>query len=166
MAIRQAEIDFKCKVTDSPALGVDGVSDKEFVFELGTSAAFTLPTSTIPATQQWQDENTLSAGARTIDLSSLTFGNFSTAKNFTGLKVQLFKFIASSSNTDNIQIVDGGTNGYLIFDSASSHVQVPAGGIVMYYAPEGLADIDATHKTIDLTSADADASYQVQIVAG
>ena len=84
----------------------------------------------------------------------------------TGLKVQVFFFIANANNTANISIQDGATNGYDIFGDSGSYVSVPPGGWVLYYGADGLDDVGSSDKTIDLASSDADASYQVQIVAG
>lgn len=167
MAITTAEYDFKVKVTETPALGIDGVSNPEIVYQIETtlSSGSVTPTTSVPATTQWQDQRTLSAGADAIDLTALTDGNLPT-KNLNGLKIQLVKVVASTNNTDTITIRDHTTNGYFICGDSSGQVTLPIGGRMQLYGHDGMPDVSATAKQIAVTSSDVDAVYTIQVVAG
>ena len=167
MAISKAEIAAVCKVSDTPDLGVDGVTNPTLVYQLGTSTKQTLTsTTTVPATMQWQDERTLSSGSDEPDMTALTDGNLGTAKDLTGLKIQVVKVIANSANTDKVQVTDGNSNGYNIFGHALGSVALPAGGMVMFFGNDALDDVASGDKTWRATSGDADAKYYIQLIAG
>ncbi|MDX1388475.1 MAG: hypothetical protein R3344_04765, partial [Acidobacteriota bacterium] len=122
--------------------------------------------SSVPATQVASVSDVdLTAGAATIDLTSLTNG-FGDALDGTGLKVQLFYFRSAADNTDTITIVDGATNGYNIFGDAAGQVTVPVGGTILWEGDDALDDIAAGDATIDLSSSDTDATYSYVIVMG
>ena len=169
MAITQVEFDFKLKVTETIALGIDSLTDQTYYPQIATdtSSGTKTPSTQVPCTQQWQDSLSLTAGAATLDLTSLASGNLA-AKDFTGLKVQFIKIRNRSANTAAVTIVDGATNGYNIFGDASGSVTIPAGMTLMLGADttEGLQDVAAADKTIDFSSSDADATVDIQIIAG
>jgi hypothetical protein len=89
----------------------------------------------------------LIAGAKTLDLRALrTVAGGSGDGN--GLKVQGFYFKNLGANP--MTIVAGASNGYLIFGTSGS-VIVPAGGALCLSLADASADVDATHKTIDVS---------------
>lgn len=89
----------------------------------------------------------LSGGAASVDLRALrTVGGGSGDGN--GLKVQGFYFKNLGANA--MTIVGGASNGYLIFGTSGSVVVQPGGALCIYHA-DASADIDATHKTIDVS---------------
>ena len=90
---------------------------------------------------------TLSGGALSIDLRALHQANGASGDG-NGLKVQGFYFKNLGANA--MTIVGGDSNGYLIFGTSGSVVVQPGGGLTIYHA-DGSADIDGTHKTIDVS---------------
>lgn len=89
----------------------------------------------------------LVTGALTIDLRALHQANGASGDG-NGLKVQGFYFKNLGANA--MTIVGGASNGYLIFGTSGSVVVQPGGGLCIYHN-DGSADIDATHKTIDVS---------------
>jgi len=170
MALVRAEYDFKLRVLDTPSLAIDGLTVPPLFYETDTATDAVLDSTTSPpATIQWQDTRTLTASADTIDLTALTEGGLSAAKDCTGLRVRLVKIYASVNNTASIAVEDASSNGYRIFGSSAGRVDIPVGGIVMFYCHNGDASvpiISSTAKNIGVSSSDADASYEIQIVAG
>lgn len=169
MAITQCEFDFKLKVTETIALGIDSLTDQTYYPQIATdnSSGTKSPTTAVPCTQQWQDTFSLSAGAATVNLASLSNGNL-TAKDFTGLKVQFIKIYNRSTNTAAVTVVDGAANGYNIWGDASGSITILVGMMVVFgaVATEGLDDIAAADRTIDFSSSDVDATVDIQIIAG
>lgn len=168
MAITQAEFDLKLKVTETIALGVDGLTDQVYTGQIDStnSSGTKTPTSQVPCTQQWQDTRALAAGTDTFDLTALPFGNLPN-KDFTGLKVQFAKFSNPSTNANNITIADGAANGYFICGDANGQITLPPGMSILLaaVAAEGLPDISATAKNITVTGTGTQ-TYSVHIVAG
>lgn len=133
--------------TNAPA--VQTTSGFNFVSHTGYSTSLTLnASSTPPATKCAYFLQALTAGAATIDMTSLT-GTYGAAVTGAGLRPQIVKFKATSTNTGGITITPGASNGYDIF-GASSSITLTAGQEVTLYRKDGGVDIDATHKTIDL----------------
>lgn len=159
----EVDYDIKCNVAETPTLSLSGGSDPSIDRSTVSSGKWTASTS-VPATKHVLITGTLIAGAATIDLTNMTDGALT--KDFTGLKVQIFKFTNPDTNSSTITVTDGATNGYSIFGDASGQVTFPLGMTLGFTAPDVLADVSSTVKTIDLSSSDVDASYTVQIVAG
>ena len=168
MAITQCEFDFKLKVTETIALGLDGVTDQACVAQIAasTSSGTKTPSTAVPCTQRWEDTVALAAGTVTLDLTALSSGNLPT-KDLTGLTVQFIKVINPSTNANNITVADGAANGYLIFGDASGQITIPPGMGVMFGAmvTEGLAAVSATVKNITITGTGTQ-TFDIQIVAG
>lgn len=89
----------------------------------------------------------LVTGALTIDLRALHQANGASGDG-NGLKVQGFYFKNLGANA--MTIVGGASNGYLIFGTSGSVVVQPGGGLAIYHA-DASADVDGTHKTIDVS---------------
>ena len=117
--------------------------------------------STVPATKVWSDDRTLSAGADALDLTSLARGGDLAAVDATGLKLQGVKVACPATNTADVLLTTGAANGYTV-----GTVRVTPGGHHLAWFADGLADVAADAKTIDVTSGDDDAAYKVLLVFG
>lgn len=167
MALTSATVNLRLFGSESLSLSEDHVSDPTVAhsdFGTGATSVALSSGSTPPATQIWSDQITLSAGAATVDLSALTHPI--ATLDLTGLKVQAIKIAAASANTAAITASDGATNGYNIFGDASGQVTIAAGGEVVFYNPEGNPDVGAAAKTIDFSSGDTDAIFDIMVIAG
>lgn len=112
-----------------------------------THNAFSETTTPSPATMYSGDVYALTTGAKTIDLRAIyTVG--AAVGDANGLKVQGFFFKNLGANA--MTIVGGASNGYLIFGTSGSVVIQPGGWLTLF-TNDGSADIDATHKTIDVS---------------
>jgi hypothetical protein len=123
--------------------------------------------STVPATKTYVDTISLTAGAATIDLTSLT-GEGGRSVTFNGLKVQKVQISCPASNTAGITFDVGASNGYNLFgaDNASDEsVEVMPGGAEQRYTPNNGEDVDSTHKQIDVTGTGTE-SFNIALVAG
>ena len=100
-----------------------------------------------PATVFSGKKYALVAGAATIDLRALrTVGGGSGDGN--GMKVKGFYFKNLGANV--MTIVGGASNGYLIFGTSGS-VQIRPGGSMCIDLQSSAADVDSTHKIIDVS---------------
>jgi hypothetical protein len=118
-------------------------------------------TSSPAVTKQIQRTLSMTAGALTINLASLT-GTNGLAVDFTGLKVQHFKFINPGANP--ITFTFGASNPYLLLGSGWKII-VPAGGEVAGKLNDQPPDVDSTHKNIDVSGTGTD-SFNIILVAG
>lgn len=91
---------------------------------------------------------TLSNGAATLDLAATTGVNGETV-DLSGLKVQAFAFKAGSSNTSDITVSVGATNGLNLDGSAGFSMNFQAGDFGMWSGNETSQDVGASDKTID-----------------
>lgn len=116
----------------------------------GLNSAETLNAgSTVPATKVASFEKAMSGGAGTIDFRAL-IGTNAGAVDGNGLKIQLIKLRNKSTNANAITIVPGASNGLNLFGAAFSVTLSPGQEITAYLKDQG-TDIDATHKTIDIS---------------
>lgn len=159
-----ASFNLDLKADEVLALGLDNVTDPTLRHAVVTSGTLTGSTS-VPSTKAFSDQRSLAAGTDTLDLTALV-GALSSAIDMTGLKVQLVKIVAAIANTEDIVIADTAATGYFIFGDASGQVTLPPGGSIMLFGNEGLPDVGAGAKDIDVTSSDLDAIYDIIIVAG
>jgi len=140
--------------------GASGGSDYDITATLNASSA-------APVTKIYSDEITLTAGAATIDLTSLT-GFAGTSATWAGLKVQAILISTNKNNTDAVTFAEGGTNGYAALGSGWT-ITLGASGksaTALFYLNEGAPDVGASDKTIDVTSSDTDAKFRIVMVAG
>lgn len=127
-----------------------------------TSASLTSAT-TVPVTQVAAFEQSLTDGAATIDLTSLTGTNGSTVA-MTGLKVQILKLKAKSTNANVITASEGASNGYELAGDGWK-VALAAGQEVTIYGNDAAPDVASGAKTIDLAGTGTQ-TLEVMIVAG
>ena len=131
----------------------------------GFNTSTTLNATSTPAvTKSATFTQALTAGAATVDLTTLTGTNGAVVTG-AGLRVQVLKIRSKSANTAAVTVASGASDGYDGYGSAFS-VDIPAGGTVVLYAPECGTDISATNKTLDLASSDTDAILEFQIAMG
>lgn len=107
--------------------------------------------STPPATKVSAVTHALTAGAKTIDLTVLpgTEGN----QDCTGLKLQLL-LLENPAGNAAITIGKGASNGYALFGTTNTVTVAAAAtqaGYLAFFFPEGLPDVAAGAKTIDVS---------------
>lgn len=157
------------KVKETIDLNMPFASDVTTTHEIAATNGSLNAQSTPPATKVSSGTKTLSAGAATIDLTAApgaTINGNATTVDCSGLKVQHIKFVASEENTGRVLVAPHGTNGYNLFGAASCQVSLGPGESVDLNWKDTLADVDSTHKVINLTSAQATAAIDFIIVAG
>lgn len=160
-----AKYNLKLHVDEVLALGLDNVANPTAVHETTDESGTLNAGSTPPATKAWSDERQLAGGTDTFDLTALANGNLANV-DFTGLKVQLVKIVADPTNTDDIVVADGASNGYHLFGDASGQITLGPGGAALLFFQDSLPDVSGTAKNVTVTSADADAIYDIILVAG
>lgn len=151
-------------VKEDAGLSMDEVTDPTITHKISDPSGTLRATSQVPATKVWSDSRTLTAGADALDLTNLARGNL-VAATFSGLKVQAVKIKAAAANTGDLVFQAAGANGYSLFGSGGVCV-VPPGGQVLHYTPDNLGDVGSGAKAVAVTSADADAVYEIILVAG
>lgn len=150
-------------ITDTETLSdADLSSGSNSVVHSAYNLGSTLTASTTPAvTAQSTFILTLSGGAATIDLRTLTQSNGATLDG-NGLKVQLFRVKNLGANP--MTFTFGASNPYNIF-GATGVCQVPVGGSVMLYGANNLPVVGSTTKYIDVSGTGAQTA-QVTVVLG
>jgi len=119
--------------------------------ESGTYTAATTP----PVTLQASFLQALSAGAATIDLRALT-GTNGASVDGNGLKVQMVRVKNLGANA--LTVKSGASNGHTGFFTATTGTIIPPGAHMQLFTNDNGDDIDATHKTWDLTGTGAQTS--------
>ena len=104
--------------------------------------------TTPPATTQASFILTLTAGAASVDLRALTGTNGATVDG-NGLKVQLVRVKNLGANQMTIKV--GASNGHTGVFAATNGHPINSGGLAMVYTNDSGDDVDATHKTWDVT---------------
>ena len=163
-----AQYDLVLKVTVTQAHGDQNVTNVPVVVHsLGTIGDTLTANSAVPATEDYTETITLTAGAATIDFSALDQGDLTDIDvAAAALKPQLVIFEAAAANTAGVVIVDGAANGFNIWGDANGSVTVLPGCANLAFWNDKLDDAGATDKTIDLSSSDVDAIIKVIIVFG
>ena len=121
-------------------------------------------TSDAPATNVIGLSQALTAGAATIDLTSLTQSGGGTF-DATGLKLQVFQLKNGTGNAGAVTISDGASNGYNLFGDASGQVTCGVGGHIQWYQHDKLDDVGASDAEIDLSGTGTD-SFDIIMVFG
>lgn len=133
------------------------------VYGLDESLTLTA-TSTPPVTKLGFGVITLTAGAATVDMTSLV-GLNGVAISLSGLKPIAIKFQNPSTNANNMTIAKGASNGYTGFGSSFS-ITIPPGGSVVVYMNTAIANpftaVSGSVKTLDITGTGAQVlNYEV-----
>jgi hypothetical protein len=123
--------------------------------------------TTPPVTKHTAFQQALTAGAATIDLTSLPDSNgVAAAVTFLGLKVQSAKFTNPSTNANNMTVAIGASNGHPLIGSAFTFTIEP--GRFVHIGSSGAdagTDVAAGDRTWDITGTGSQA-LDVQLVAG
>ena len=144
---------------------VDGIADSQsFNFDEFDFSDYTFnATSTVTATKCAVKKLSLTAGAATIDLTSLTGPN-GAAVTFSGLKVIGVVFFAPTTNTGtSITVAKGASNGYEL-NSTHSYVIAEGYPLVQLYGARNGA-VGGSAKTLDVSGTGTDQLWY-QIIAG
>lgn len=149
-----------CEVIETLSLGLDVASNPSITHQISGISGVLNASSTPPGSQVFSDRRTLTAGADTLDLTALT-NSIGAALDLTGLKVQLLLIKGATTNTGDIVVATGASNGYPGITGT-----VPDGGYMLLFGNDGYADVAAADAEIDISSTDLDAIYDVIIVAG
>lgn len=160
-------VNYNCGLTvdETFDLSIDDVTDPTARHDIGSVAGTRTATSDVKATKVASITGTLTAGAETLDLTALDKGNLPN-ETFTGLKVKNWKISCPSSNTAGVAFVVGAANPYDLFGSASDRITILPGQTQCGDCVDQLENVDATHKTLDLSSGDVDATYSIVLAAG
>lgn len=121
--------------------------------------------TTVAISQVYSDRRALAAGVYTLDLRAL-IGPNGVALDLNGLKVKGVIIVANPANTAGIVVKDGASNPYLIWGSATGEVTVWPGFPIKQIFGNNLTAVSATVKTIDFSSSDTDAEFEIILVAG
>lgn len=151
-----------CTVSETIGTNTDSLNANSQAATLTHSEfneAGTLNSSTsVPVTKHAQFVATLSAGALTINLASLTSTNGALVDG-TGLKLQILRIKNLGANA--MTFAEGASNGYAI----GSSIVVQPGGISFDFFNESLPDIASGDRTIDIAGTGAQAA-EISIVMG
>lgn len=153
-----------CTVRETLASNTGSASDSSRVIthDAYNESATLSATSTPPATTCAHFLLTLSAGAATVDLRALT-GTNGAAVDLNGLKIQVVRVKNLGANSMTVKV--GATNGHTgIFAATNGHPIQPSGHVQCFSNDTG-DDVDATHKTWDVTGTGSQTS-EWTIVAG
>jgi len=160
-----ATYDISIVVQEEVALGLTDVSDPTITHDIGATRATISGASTVDVTKAWSNTGALAAGVATIDLTALPRSNLPDV-TFTALKVKLVKIECPSTNSAGVVVDIGAANPYDLFGDANGQIMVLPGQTYGAYLAEQAETCDATHKELDLSSADADAAYSIVLAAG
>jgi hypothetical protein len=130
-----AVIDTKMQIKETIELTLDNVSNPTLSHEIAGGSKTLNATSTPAVSKAFSDQRTLSGGSDTLDLTAApgpTVNGSATTIDFTGLKIQAFKFKAKSTNSAVILIGGHATDGYEPFSNhATGIIQLAAGEEIM-----------------------------------
>jgi hypothetical protein len=106
------------------------------------------PTWEIP----WSGTVSLTGGAATLDLTNLTRDDPFEIVDMAGKSIVYAAFAGAAANTAKITVRDGGTNGYLIFGSATAEIDVFPNMVIemtSFVNADLAAIVNSTNDTID-----------------
>lgn len=152
--------DYAFKLTGTETLtNVDGVTTATLVHDAFNETG-SLSASTTPAVTMVYDELVaLTAGAYTIDLTSLT-GSNGAVQDGTGLRVQMIRVKNLGANA--MTFSEGASNGIAL---ACGTFVVPASGITQMYLADASPDIAAGDRTIDVAGTGTQ-TFEISIYLG
>ena len=164
MALNEVLITNPVSVNETPALGLDQVTNPRITHQMTMPIPFKLnSTTTPPATKVWSDNVALAAGAKTLDLEALVNDNLPNV-NFNGLKVQVFMMSCPSANTGPITVTPGASNDYDL-GGASMSVAVNPGDTVIFLFLDNAPDVAAADSELDFAGTGTE-TFDILMVAG
>lgn len=149
---------FGMTVLETLETGIAGVSNPKLSFTAYNEAGTLNASSSPPATKHAQFLLTLSGGAATINLASLTGANGTV--DGTGLRVQLLRIKNLGANA--MTFSEGASNGIAL---SCLPLVVAPGGIAQIYLADASPDIASGDRTIDVAGTLAQTA-EVSIVMG
>lgn len=149
------------KETLTTSVGADAIDS--IVQHQGIQTDSLTASTTVPVTTVVDVTHTLSGGALTVDLTSLTGTNGSSV-TASGLKLQYMYIECPSTNTDAVTFTQGAVNGYSI-DSAAAAWLIPVqpGGWAMIYAVNLAQDVGASDLGIDLAGTGSETANVIYV---
>jgi aspartokinase len=149
------------KIQETLASGVDGAGTPTILHssfdDQGTLTASTTP----PVTKCVVKVIALSAGAATIDLTTIT-GTNGLVQDSTGLKVQYFRVKNLGANTMTFTV--GASNGYNLA-GATFNVPLEQNQWFILYGNDATPDVAAGDRTIDVAGTAAQ-TFELTLVTG
>lgn len=142
---------FSLVETISTSVPFVSTADQTMTHAINNSEA--IDGSTTPSVAKVAFVQVTQGAGNEIDLTAMTGTNGATV-TFNTLKIVAMKVRNPATNTNTITIAKGAANGYTGFGSAFS-VTVPVGGHYTFYNKSGGVAVDGTHKTFDITAAQA-----------
>jgi hypothetical protein len=137
-------VEFKLTTRETFSTGVPDVNNPTITHN-GYDESFVLNASSTPALTKWSSFLlTLTAGAATINLASLT-GAGGTTVDGTGLRVQVIRIKNLGANA--MTFSEGASNGIAL---SCLPLVVAAGGIAQLYLADASPDIASGDRTIDV----------------
>ena len=151
-------------VTETPALGLDQVTDPQVPHQITLPIPLKLDGTTVPAvTKVWSDNVALSAGAKTLDLQALVNDNLPNV-DFTGLKVQVFHMSCPTANTGVITVTPGASNDYDLGGASMSYEVSPGASLVFLFA-DNAPDVANADSELDFAGTGTE-TFDIVMVAG
>ena len=166
-----ANLETKLTVSETLDLTLNNVVSNPEISHIVDGAAVTLNAGSTPAaTLVSSGTLTLSSGTATIDLTASpgpTVNGTTADVDFTGLKINAFKFQADANNEEPITIEGHATNGYDLFAELSDgKIQLDPGDACVFLCNNSNPDVSASVKVIDFASSDVDAILEFILVGG
>lgn len=153
-------------VRETMDVGVPAIADNaNAVNHTGFNTSKALNAATTPtAAKAVNFDKAMTAGAATIDLTSLTGVNNGTV-SLSGLKVHILKVRAPADNAAPLTVGKGASNGYSLSGTTAWSVPLEPGAEVTLYGAGEAPDVGGSAKTIDLAGTGTDA-VEVHVTAG
>ncbi len=136
---------FKLTTRETLTSGAVDVSSPVLVHSAYDESGVLNASSTVPATKYCAFLLTLSAGAYTINLASLTGAGGATIDG-TGLRVQAIRIKNLGAN--NMTFAEGASNGIAL---VGLPIVVPPSGVIQHYFADASPDIASGDRTIDVS---------------
>lgn len=153
----------KLNVTTTETLTGDDLNADSQLLHSGYDVNRTLTASTTPdATKAAYQTVAMTAGAATIDLTSLLLN--AVAVTFSGLKPRVVLVTAIAANSGNVTVAKGASNGYDGMGGSFSVTLEPGQSFAFDFAAAGNA-VGGSNKTLDLSGSGTD-GVRLSAVAG
>ncbi len=143
--------------------GVDAATNPNIIHSAFNFSHTVNATTTITGTKVSADNQALTAGAYTLDLTACAKSGGST-QSLTGLKIRGYMFRAPSTNTVVITITKGASSGHTIGTNWKETL-LPGQQVVKWLDSTAFESIDGTHKTLDVTGTGSE-TFDYLIIAG
>lgn len=152
---------FTCDTRETLTAGVDG-ADNPVIYHNGFNVTGVIDSTTTPDAEGIVSKTlAMTAGAYTIDLSSMT-GTNGAAVNMTGKAIRIFRI--ENAGAAAMTIAKGASNGHTGL-GATFQAAIPIGGAIQFYLKSGGVAVSGTDKTLDIAGTGTD-SFNLTIVYG